>query len=224
MIEPTCLPPLQAFVPVSATSGPGGGGMFFPTNTFFVESEDALSRLLPSSRPLIHMKWPKHLLGHRVRVFENTTALREHNQPLMSFVIDSLVTPISGIYADIVVPSDIAGIVLVSNTSDDAFDAFQLSWRRPPTVKASCHSLLPSEFTFVGASRKIVLSQGVYSPGEESQLRVVTALCRSCDETASWSWFVRCAARRTAPDETVVVDGNDGELLLDSLLDALNEA
>ena len=220
-IAPTCSPSLPAFVPVSATSGPGGGVTFFPTSTFSVDSEDVLSRLLPSSSPIVYLKWPKYFLGHRVRVFESTTALREHNKPLMSFVISDLVTPISGLYADVTVPSNIAGIIFVSNALDDAFETFQLSWRRP-IVESSCNSLAPSEFTFVGADRKIVLSEGVYSTGDESQLRVVTTLCRSSVDTSSWRWRVACVARRTSPEEAVVVAGDEGELLLNSILDALN--
>jgi len=171
--------------------------------------------------PLIYIKWPKYLMGSRVRVFKNLEELGEHNQPLMSFLVTSPITPLGGIYADFIVPSNVAGVILLGDALDTTFDVFQLSWRRP-TTESTCNSLVPTEYTLVGADKRIVFNQGEYSVGDNPEVYIETTRCKTSPDNAAWNWTVSCSARRTTPEQFNGVDNNEGTLLLDSVLEALN--
>lgn len=212
---------LPAFVPTSATSGPGGGGAFFPTRTeTTAELLDVFGRVIPCSSPLIYMRFPASFIGRKVQIFADITVLRD--QPLMCFVVSSRAMPISGMYAsdfNFSFPSPSAGIVLIGGEAHNTFEAFQLTWRRPVHFLGCSRTNSLQEFVFVRASHQLVIDDdGNVSAGDASKLVIDTLQCEpSNSDTTPWQWIVVCSMYEDL--EASIFPGAAEESFLQQLLD-----
>ena len=205
-IEGTCRPSIPAnFRP----TGPGGGGSFFPTRAELWEAADPYSTLLPSSSPVVVLLLPEDLVGAVVCVYLDLEGLQE--DPLyMTVVPPSRRVVFSGIFADEIVPSTVAGLLTIGDAGGERCQVFQLSWGEPDTV-VQCASPEPFEFLFVGASEAFTFGRdGTPVTDGPATLTVRTVKCRPAEarccsngaKVLPWQWRVLCRVQEETTDAT----------------------
>ena len=185
-------------------SGPGGGGAFFERESNY-EDRDPQRRLLPSTSPLITLKWPQALVGAVVRIFQQLDTLAE-DPVYITVVPPSRRTSISGIFADERVPSDFAGILCIGDKNNISFEVFQLSWGRAPRILRPLECGVPEadEFVWISASNafRVSAEDGEVTADALPTMSIYTESAQPVeggDRRDPWSWEVVCDVLETPP-------------------------
>jgi hypothetical protein len=192
------LPPFITTFPVAVLpaylrgTGPGGGGSYFPSSS--AARRDQV--LLPSAAPLIILKWPRALIGRTLKVFANADAFPD--APLMITTIPAhRRTALSGIFADVTVPSGIAGLIAIASADGLSMEVFQLSWKSLRV--GGCAPVNIEEFQFVAASAPLESNAAVSSA--LSVLNVSTLISNPVHDFP-WPWLVVCQVVQEPPVPT----------------------